>query len=220
MTEHGPVPMVRGERVWLRPSERTDLDIFLRWFNDAEMTRFLSQRAPIGSTGEERWLEDVLQRHGKDSYHFVICRLDDDRPIGTAALFDVDHLNGSAEFGIAIGEKQLWGQGYGTDALNAIVDFGFGELRLHRISLYCYAFNPRGRRSYEKAGFVVEGTLRGAHFQEGEYHDVLLMSLLRDEWAALPRREARRRSEPADGASGGTPAAPTVASARDSLRRE
>lgn len=196
-TERRQVPIVRGEKVWLRPPERDDIGLFVRWFNDADTVRFLAQRGPMSTAGEERWFEKLLERTGKDAFVFVICLLEDDRPIGTVGLHDIDHVNGNAEFGIAIGEKELWGRGYGTDALNAIVDFGFGELRLHRIALECYAYNPRGRRSYEKAGFTLEGTLRGAHFANGEHHDIWLMSLLRDEWAASSRAKSwELRTEP------------------------
>ncbi len=104
------------------------------------------------------------RRQGKTDYHFVICRLADDKPIGTVGLHDLDFVNGNAEFGISIGEKGEWNKGYGTDALRAICDFGFGELRLERIELEVYADNARGRRSYEKAGFGLEGTLRRRHF--------------------------------------------------------
>ena len=198
MEQPRAVPVVRGERVWLRPAERSDIPIFVRWFNDAETTHFLAMREPLSLAAEERWFEGMLQRQGKESYNFVICLQEDDRPIGTIGFHSVDFVNGNADFGICIGEKSLWNQGYGTDALNAIVDFGFGELRLERISLYCYAFNPRGRRSYEKAGFSLEGVLRRAHYQNGECHDVLLTSLLRSEWEALPRRKGWELNRAAD----------------------
>ena len=114
----------------------------------------------------------------------------DGRPIGTVGLHDIHERSGHAEFGIAIGEKEEWGKGYGSDALNAICDFGFGELRLERIELHVYAENERGRRAYEKAGFVHEGTLRHAHFARGQHQDVHVMSQLRDEWLALPRKRS------------------------------
>ena len=182
----GP-PLIRGEKVFLRPAEREDLATFVRWFNDAETAHFLAQRSPLSMPLEERWFENMLAGHGKDSYHFVICRLEDEEPIGTIGLFDVDHYNGGAGFGITIGDKALWGRGYGTDALNALVDFGFGQLRLERIWCHCYVYNQRGRRSYEKAGFQVEGTLRRAHYQDGVYHDVWILGLVRSDWEALPR---------------------------------
>ena len=190
MTEHEPQPMIRGERVYLRPSERSDIPTFVRWFNDAETSGYLAQRAPLSLPLEERWFERMLDGQGKDGWHFVICTLADGRPIGTIGLFALDHINGSAGMGITIGDKALWGQGLGSDALNALLDFGFGELRLERVWLDVYDFNARARRSYEKCGFVVEGTKRHGFFRRGRFIDVLLMSILRDEWLALDRRRS------------------------------
>jgi RimJ/RimL family protein N-acetyltransferase len=182
-----PIPSIRGEKVYLRPAERDDIELFVRWFADAETTRYLASRAPFSKAMEERWFDSMLEQQGKKSYHFVICLLDDDRPIGTAGFHHVNEEDGNAAFGISIGEKQEWSKGYGTDALRAICDFGFGQLRLERIELDVYEPNRRAQRSYEKAGFVKEGTLRHAHFSDGRFHDVVRMSLLREEWAAQQR---------------------------------
>ncbi|MDP8905588.1 MAG: GNAT family N-acetyltransferase [Chloroflexota bacterium] len=184
------LPMLRGERVFLRASERSDIPLFVRWFNDAETASFLSQRAPLSVPLEEGWFERMLAGQGREGYHFVICRIDDDQPIGTVGLFALDHINGSAGMGISIGEKSLWGQGYGTDALNALTDFAFGELRLERVWLDVYEFNSRARRSYEKCGFVLEGTKRSAFFRRGRFVDIHLMSILRREWEQLDRRRS------------------------------
>jgi RimJ/RimL family protein N-acetyltransferase len=193
-----PEPVVhalRGEHVYLRPADREDLPRFVRWFSDGEMSRNLALRAPFNLAQEEQWFADMVGRQGTTDYHFVICRLTDDEPIGTAGLHGLDLVNGVAEFGISIGEKKEWNKGYGTDALRAICDFGFGELRLHRIELQVYAGNARGRRSYEKAGFTIDGTLRERHYAEGRYEDVLVMSLLRDEWEAQDRRRSWELNE-------------------------
>ena len=182
------LPIIRGERVYLRAAERTDIPLFVRWLNDSETSSFLSLRAPMSEAMEEQWFTRMLESQGKDTYHFVMCRLDDDRPIGTVGLFRVDTVNGSAGIGISIGGTELWGLGLGTDAMNALLDFGFGQLRLERMWLEVYEYNGRARRSYEKSGFVLEGTERHAIFKRGRYHDVHLMSILRDEWAALSRK--------------------------------
>ena len=183
-------PIIRGQHVYLRAAERADLPTFVRWFNDAEVLENLAMFAPMSHVAEEAWFETMLAEQGRTRYHFVICMLTDDRPIGTIGLEEINERDGRAEFGIAIGERAEWGKGYGTDATRAICDFGFGELRLERISLLVYQGNARGRRAYEKAGFVHEGTMRRAHFARGEHHDVHVMSLLRDEWLGLTHRRS------------------------------
>jgi RimJ/RimL family protein N-acetyltransferase len=185
-----PTPLIRAERVYLRPAERADLDTFVRWFADADVTRYLRLRAPFSRAAEEKWFDQMVESQGKTDYHFVICLIEDGRPIGTAGLHSLDLENGKAEFGISIGEKAEWNKGYGTETLQAICDFGFGQLRLERIYLEVYAPNKAGQRSYQKAGFVEEGTLRNAHFADGRHHDALIMSLLRDEWLAQSRSKS------------------------------
>jgi diamine N-acetyltransferase len=194
MTEHPseparPLPIIRGERVFLRADERSDIPNFVRWLNDSETASFLSFRAPMSEAMEQQWFTQMVERQGKDSYHFVMCRLDDEQPFGTISLFNIDLVNGSAGIGIAIGEKNLWGQGLGTDAMNALLDFGFGHLRLERLWLHVYDYNVRGRRSYEKSGFILEGTERHAVYVRGRHHDVNVMSVLRDEWSAMARKK-------------------------------
>jgi RimJ/RimL family protein N-acetyltransferase len=185
-----PLPILRGEHVYLRATERDDVPLFIVWLNDAETTSFLNMRAPMSAAMEERWFEGMVERQGKDHYHYMICMLEGDRPIGSLTLFAVDYVNGNAGIGISIGEKSLWGKGYGTDAMNALLDFGFGMLRMERLWLEVYDFNKRARRSYEKSGFVSEGMERHAVYKQGRYLDVELMSMLRDEWAALPRKKS------------------------------
>lgn len=185
-----PLPILRGEHVFLRPAERTDVPNFVRWLNDAETTSFLNMRAPMSEAMEAKWFEGMVERQGKDHFHFVICMLEDGQPIGSLSLFAIDYVNGHAGIGISIGEKNLWGKGYGTDAMFALLDFGFGMLRLERLWLEVYDFNKRARRSYEKCGFVSEGIERHGVYKQGRYLDVELMALLRDEWAAQPRKKS------------------------------
>ncbi|HEY7526276.1 MAG TPA: GNAT family protein [Candidatus Limnocylindria bacterium] len=182
-----PVPILRSERIYLRPPERSDLPTFVRWFSDAETVRNLAVRAPFSLAMEEKWFEQLIEKQGRDQYMFVICLVPDGRPIGTTDLREINLEDGHAAFGITIGEKAERGHGYGTEALRAICDFGFGQLRLERIHLDVYQDNVAARHSYEKAGFQVEGTLRHGHFADGRFTDVLRMSMLRDEWLALAR---------------------------------
>ncbi len=180
-------PILRGQHVYLRAGERADVPQFVRWMNDARMARFLTRRAPMGQADEERWFERMVEHRGREGWFFVICLIEGNRPLGSTGLFDLDSINGSAGLGISIGDPGDWSRGWGTDALNALVDFGFGELRLERMWLDVYDFNARARRSYDKAGFILEGTLRHAHYHRGRHIDVHRMAILREEWAALGR---------------------------------
>jgi RimJ/RimL family protein N-acetyltransferase len=185
-----PNPMLRGERVWLSASEKQDVVDDAAWLSDAEISHFLGIRAPIGREGAAQFADELLAQAGKTIFPFNISLLADDRRIGGAALRGYDRENGSAEVAIFISDPRLLGQGLGTDALSCLVDYGFGELRLERIFLKVFDYNERARRSYEKAGFQTDATLRHARFHRGAHHDIHLMSILRAEWLALERRRA------------------------------
>jgi RimJ/RimL family protein N-acetyltransferase len=190
MESPASLPLIRGERVFLRASERSDVPLYARWLNDARVSAFLVIDTPFNLPAEEAWFERMQAAQGRDTYHFAICLRENGQAIGTIGLHDVDTKHGAAEVGIAIGDPELWGQGLGSDAMRAMLDFAFGTLRLERIRLQVYAFNERARRSYEKVGFVLEGTQRSALYRNGRRHDVHLMSVLRSEWDA----ESRPRS--------------------------
>jgi RimJ/RimL family protein N-acetyltransferase len=190
----GRVPLIAHGSVYLRPGERRDIPLFVRWYTDLRTTRTLLMTSPMGEAMEERWFERMVDAHGTDRFFFVVCRREDDRPVGSIDLHDVDLRNGNANLGIAIGDPDDTGHGYGTDALTALVAFGFDQLRLERISLEVYDFNERARRVYERVGFVHEGTARRALFRDGAFHDIHWMAVLRPEW---PGRDA---STPTDAA--------------------
>jgi RimJ/RimL family protein N-acetyltransferase len=180
--------MIAHGLVFLRPAEREDLPRFVEWLSDLETTRTLALRSPLSLAMEQGWFDRVVERHGSELWHFVICRLADGRPVGAIDLHEVDTTNGSAGLGIVIGDPADTGQGYGSDALRALLAFGFGELRLERIWLDVYDFNDRARHVYERVGFVHEGTLRRAMFRDGVFHDVHRMAILREEWAVARER--------------------------------
>lgn len=180
----GRVPMIAHGSVYLRPGERGDVPLFVRWYTDLRTTRTLTMTSPMGEAMEERWFDRMLDAQGTDRFFFVICRRQDDRAVGSIDLHEVDRRNGSASLGIAIGEESDRGRGYGTDALIALVSFGFDQLRLERIELDVYDYNDRARAVYERVGFVHEGTMRRAMYRDGAFHDVHRMAVLRDEWAA------------------------------------
>ncbi len=134
-------------------------------------------------TALESWYQNLMSNsHGKDGYYFTICRLGSDQLVGFTWLWHVNFIDSKAEFSIFLSGTDILNKGFGTDALRAILTFGFENLPLERIYLQVRATNKRAIRSYEKAGLTVEGTLRKATRYQGELADEVIMAILREEW--------------------------------------
>jgi len=177
--------MIYAQRLRLRAAERSDLPLFVRWLNDPEVRQNISLYLPLSLSDEEQWFEGMLQ--GPPAEHVLVIEVRQPEveswlPIGNCSLMNIDWRNRKAEFGIFIGEKAMWNQGYGTETARLILKHGFDTLNLNRIYLQVFSTNPRAIRAYEKAGFVHEGALRQAQYIDGQYVDVLWMSVLRTEW--------------------------------------
>lgn len=125
----------------------------------------------------------------KDRYTFLITAKDG-RIIGETVINEIDWDLRSANFRIAIFHQKDCGGGIGTWAVEVTRDFAFGELKLHRLELDVFSYNPRAKKVYEKAGFKVEGVLKDTVLQNGKYHDDILMAILEDEWKEIKEKEA------------------------------
>ena len=175
--------MIYGERIRLRADERADLPFFVQWLNDPEVRANLLACLPFSQVEEEQWFENMLKNPAYEHPLAIEVRQGDSwKLIGNCSLFDFNWRVRCAEFGIFIGDKTYWDQGYGTEVTRLLLKHGFETLNLNRIFLRVYSTNPRGVRCYEKAGFVHEGCLRQAEYRNGEYIDVLQMSVLRSEY--------------------------------------
>lgn len=173
--------MINGKKVRLRAIEREDIPKFVRWLNDPEVTQYLTLYMPISRVEEERWFEQQLESQNSK---VLAIETNEGLHIGNIGLHDIDWKNRHAMLGIFIGEKEYWGLGYGTDAVMTLLGFAFQEMNLHRIYLYVFDYNERAIRCYQKCGFQVEGRQREGLYQNGEYHDLLSMSILESEYRA------------------------------------
>jgi RimJ/RimL family protein N-acetyltransferase len=182
-------PVIRGERVYLRPLEREDLDRTVLAINDRDIAHLVGFPMPVGKAGADQfWEEEVTKKHGDSAYFFAICELGSAELIGECGLHDV-RGGMRADVGIFL-LPEFVGRGLGTDAMNALADFGFGELMLERIGLLVDPDNPRAIRSYEKCGFAHEGVMRAYRRHRGKISDAVVMSITRPEWEALERQRA------------------------------
>ena len=177
--------MIYGDRLRFRRPEHSDLEAFVSWLNDPEVRQGLSHYLPMSMAQEERWFEDMLKRPPREQVLCIEAKKGRGWTlIGNTGFFSFDDQVRSAEIGIMLGEKEQWGQGYGTEAMQLAHEFGFQILNLNRIWLRVYEDNPRAIHVYEKVGYQHEGRQRQMRFHNGQYLDVLLMGILRDEWLA------------------------------------
>lgn len=181
MTPEPEIPrpeIVPGDRIFLSHVRRNDLPLYSQWFADLELTAYL------GSIGkafmpehEEQWYNSVVE--GKSITTFAIVVREGQRVIGSVSLGNINDYHGIAELGIAIGDKTVWNQGYGSEAVRLMTDYGLTFRGMHTIYLRYVAFNERGHRAYLKAGFKEAGRIREAYLFDGQRYDMVWMDCTR-----------------------------------------
>lgn len=178
---------IRGQRVWLRALERSDLAPYRRAANSVSVGTWAGYPFPLGSDTADRWYEHVKEHHGRDEYFFAISPLGSDEFIGTVWLWSAASRLAGLELSIMVTPEAGLDQGIGSDAANAALDFIFGSYDVERIWLTTEAENLRAQRAFEKAGFQIEGTIRHHFRRAGRWRDSLLMAVVRSDWEALER---------------------------------
>lgn len=173
-------PFLIGEKIYLKAAEENDAEIIALSENHPDARMNLYYAVP---TSRDQHVERIKQRQKDNSTIFLtICKLENDKPIGSTALFRIDWIGRMAIFYIAIAETENWNRGFGKEATKLMVDYAFSQLNLNRIQLHVSTENPRAIDVYEKAGFIKEGTLRQAMFFDNRYIDFYVMGILKSDW--------------------------------------
>jgi RimJ/RimL family protein N-acetyltransferase len=186
--------MIEGKLVRLRAIEPADAENLYRWINDREVTRTLMARYPYSRAFEDEWAEGATKASEFGDARFAIESLEGVH-VGTCGLHRGRPEDRHAELGIMIGEKEYWGRGFGTDAVQTLVRFAFEQMNLNKVSLGVFEFNDRAQTVYRKIGFVEEGRAREDYYQDGRYWDIIRMSVLRREFGEMERRRAAEETQ-------------------------
>lgn len=178
--------MLSGKSVRLRAIEKEDIPKLVSLRNEEETLINLFSRLPhpISTRAEELECEEGWKKKHKEDAGFLIEKLDG-TIIGMCGTKKTRWKDSETTVHIFVGGNENRGQGLGTEAMQLLVRFVFEQMNLRRIKLQVFSFNERAIKSYEKAGFKVEGILRQELFRNGKYHDVIQMSILRHEYEAL-----------------------------------
>jgi len=176
-------PTIEGSAVVLRHHRPDDLPHVRRWYRDPELARLTRYSlAPMTDEEVDRFFHGRLMSPRSVAYAIVVRATG--RLIGLTTFSNLDPDNGSVLYHISIGEPDAWGRGYGTEATGLMLGLAFERIGLHRVSLSVFSFNRRAIRSYQKAGFRVEGRAREAIVRDGQRFDELSMGVLAPEWLA------------------------------------
>lgn len=173
--------MKRKIRVYLRAFEPEDYVLLHKWRNDEEIGHYFSGTKLFTSTlNEKKWIEDKI--FDKTSVNCAICLKGTDEFIGCVFLNSIDNLNRSGHCPTFIGAKEHWGKGYATDARILILKHAFNDKGLERIWAHVHEDNLGSLKMLEKCGYIKEGIIRRASYVNGCFKDMVLLSILRDEF--------------------------------------
>jgi RimJ/RimL family protein N-acetyltransferase len=189
--------ILTGELVRLSAVDSEELGkAYAVWGRDSEFKRLMDISTRLYSAKSTMdFFKKMTDDASPENHYFAIRALEDNRLLGDINIEVVNGWMGRNAFlGICIGERNDWSKGYGTDAMKIMLRFAFTEINLHCVTLNVFEYNPRAIRSYEKAGFIREGRLRGRLLKDGKRWDMLYMGVLREEWLILDSRSLLRSS--------------------------
>ena len=168
-----------GDRIYLSPRNSEDVEKFKEWLNDFETTDYLGRSGILTTLDGEK---NYLEKNSSPEASFVIVTIEENKMIGTVSLESINHINRCATLGIFIGNKDFRSKGYGTEAIQLILEYGFKYLNLKNIKLDLMEFNEGALKCYKKCGFKEYGRRRKCNFVDGKYYDSIEMDILNEEF--------------------------------------
>jgi len=175
-----------SSHVILKPHTINNTDKIDKWMNDPELLYYDDdQPEPIQRKSKEdieRIMNRLIEAHpkaNKDIIHFAIHEADDEELIGYCMIAFIDNYHRKCKLGLVIGEHELWGKGYGKDALKQLIDYCFDNLNMNRIQAEVYSHNTRSIKLFTKLGFILDGVLKESVLKNGEYIDEHIYALLK-----------------------------------------
>lgn len=173
--------MIEGDLIYLRPMELEDVKYKVHWVNDNEVRKTLIYSDyPASIIGTEQWLKRVAADASRKN--FMVCLKSDHTPIGFAGIKSIDRENQKCESFLGIGVKAYWGKGLGLDIKKAILQYCFSELRLNKVYSMHLVDNHAMIKINLKLGGKEEGILRDNIWHNGQFHDMVVISVLKNEF--------------------------------------
>lgn len=175
---------IRGKVVLLRAIEMEDQEMLREMINDHEIEKMVGGYSfPVSKDQQLNWFHSNVNDQNNIR---LIIETESDGAIGFANIVNIDWKNRTAFHGIKIANKKFRARGIGTDTVMSIMKYAFEELQLNRLDGSIIEYNEPSRRLYcDKCGWQIEGVKRKAVFKSNDYHDELIVGILREEYFEL-----------------------------------
>lgn len=177
--------MFKTKRIILQRMTENDIPKYHDWKNDFDVMTTTSPYLDTYSLEETKEFVTNVILNNPNSKSYIILDIKTNNPIGIISLVNIDWKNRNAECIIDIGEKDYWGQGFGKESLSLILQYAFLELNLNRVGLKVFSFNERAISLYTSLGFKKEGEIRQNIFRNGNWHNIIFMGLLSEEYKTV-----------------------------------
>jgi RimJ/RimL family protein N-acetyltransferase len=172
---------LRGEKVVLRALEREHCRQLWEMYEPVAALPTEPLNPGLSVEGADKWFEDIQAKQGREHVYLGAFSLAGEL-LGDVQLADIDWRHRTANLGGSIARVDERGHGYGADAAQALLRYGFEHLDLLRVTAAAVEHNAAAQRVLEKCGFMLEGRQRQAIYGSGQRWDRLLYGLLRAEW--------------------------------------
>ena len=170
------------KKIYLTSIEHENLETIRIARNDPLNRQYFREYREISKTAQEEWFKKNLQ--DTSQINFEIHNFKTGELVGTCSFNHIKMINLTAEFGILIFAEHQ-NKGYGKDALHTLLSYGFQDLNLHKIWAEVYSNNDNALEMYKKCGFEVEGKLKKHIYKNGNYIDLNIIGLLKEDWLKL-----------------------------------
>lgn len=176
-----PLPLRRND-VQLVCLEVEHAKLLRKWMSDPGTLYFATVGIPIPQSVQQA--EKMIRsfEESADAFLLGVSQASTNETVGFGCLGHIDWKNRSGMVGLLLGNEKIRGRGLGRDALHLLLDFAFGELNLKRVYGDILPYNLASQRMCERLGFVVEGIKRQGCYRAGDYHDLVSVSMLREDW--------------------------------------
>ena len=181
-----------GDNVYLSPISLDDVEEYTEMVNNIEVSIGLGCVVYTNIMDFES--EKELLNSIKKEKIFAVRLLENDELLGNVSFKSIGEIHRTAEMGIMLGNPKYQRKGYGMEAINLLLDYGFSFLNLRNISLNVFEYNEVAYNLYKKAGFKEAGRLRKAVEIMGKTYDVIIMDMLKEEFQSVYiKRELEKR---------------------------